>query len=288
MILLTGATGTTGGSLARLLIERGVPFRALVRDPGRAADLRRPGVELVKGDLAVPGTLDAAMAGVTRLFLLSGMATDQARIQQNAVMAAKRAGVGHVVKVSAIGAGRDSPLKLDRDHAEVEGALVGSGMAYTILRAHSFMQNLLTQTTAIAAKGEFYDCTGDGAVARVDTRDIAFVAAEVLTDGQQHEGRTYELTGPRAITNAEAADVLADAIGRPVSYVDLPEDAIRAALIDMGIPTWLADDRIALNAMYREGHGAAVSDAVSRILNRPATNFAKFARDYAEVFRGEG
>ena len=165
MLLLTGATGTTGGELARLLIESGTSFRALVRNPSRAAVLSQSGVELVQGDLSDSGSLERAFAGMSRVFVLTPAHEHQAKWKSNAISAARRAGADHVVQVSAVGAAPDAPTKLGKDHAAAEKELVESGMPYTILRPHSFMQNLLAQAGAIAARGEFYSSTGDGRIA---------------------------------------------------------------------------------------------------------------------------
>ena len=117
MLLLTGATGTIGRELARLLITSGRSFRALVREPSRAEGLQQHDVELVQGDLSDPGSLDHAFAGASRVFVLTPAHEHQGRFKANAIAAAKRAGVDYVVQVSAVGAASDAPTKLGRDHA---------------------------------------------------------------------------------------------------------------------------------------------------------------------------
>ncbi len=286
MLLLTGATGTIGRELARLLIASGTSFRALVRDPSRAEALKDSGVELVRGDLSDPGSLDHAFADASRVFVLTPAHEHQRRFTANAIAAAKRAGANYVVQVSAVGAASDAPTKLGRDHATAEKALAESGMAYTILRPHSFMQNLLAQAGIIASHGEFYSSTGDGRIAMVDARDTARVAARLLTDPHGHEGTTYEITGPKGISHPEAAAVLSDTLGREVRYVDLPSDTIRSSLTDIGVPDWLADDLVTLNAIYRAGHGRYVSTHVQDVTGAPARDFATFAADHRAAFAG--
>lgn len=285
MILVTGGTGTIGGELVRLLREQQAAFRVLVRRRGQAEALAADGVEAVPGDLADPAALDAALKGCRTLFLLSSPAANQVELQLNAVQAAQRARLARLVKVSALGASANSPAKLGRDHWEIEEAIRGSGFAWTILRPHSFMQNLLGMAAAIAGKGECYGAAGNGKIAMVDARDVAAVAARVLL-GDGHGGATYTLTGPHAISYGDAAAVLSDVLDTKVRYVDLAPDALRDALVHAGLAEWLAEDLVTLHTIYKAGHGAQVSDAVADLTGTAARDFTTFARDHAAAFRG--
>ena len=202
MLLLTGATGKVGRPLAEMLGARGVPFRALVRSLDRAAPLRDAGAELVEGDLARPDTLARAFDGVDRLFLLTAPAEEMVALQHNAIEAARAAGVRHVVKLSAVGAGPGDPVpvRVARWHAEIEGALRASGMAWTMIRPHGFMQNTFAFAPSVAAEGRFY-APDTGRYPVVDARDVAAVAAAALTGGA-HEGAEYEVTGPERLSRA--------------------------------------------------------------------------------------
>ncbi len=211
----------------------------------------------------------------------------QAALQRQALQAAQQAGVRHVVKISAMGASATSPAKVGRDHAEAEQATRQSGIAHTILRPHLFMQNLLSMARVIAGKNEFYGAAGTGKMAMVDARDVAAVAAVLLTgDVTAHDGATYEITGPEAITLSDAAAMLSQVLGRAVRYVDLAGDALKAGLRQVGLPEWLAEDMVTLHTIYRAGHGAHVSDAVERITGTAARDFLTFARDHASAFEG--
>ncbi|WP_460503286.1 NmrA family NAD(P)-binding protein, partial [Hymenobacter agri] len=212
-ILLTGATGTIGSELTKILIRRGVPFRALVRSlPAAAALQGQPGVELVVGDLDDPASLAPALVGVERTFLLTN-STERAEQQQlNFVQQARQAGVRQVVKLSQWAADRLSPVRFLRYHAAVEEAIRASGLAYTFLRPNLFMQGLLGFRESIVHQGVFFAAIGDARVSVVDIRDIAAAAAAALTESG-HEGRTYNLTGPAALTHAEMASQLAQAQG---------------------------------------------------------------------------
>jgi len=283
VILVTGATGKVGQEVVRQLAAANVPLRALVRDPLRASHIRLPGVEVALGNLAKPETLDAALSGIDRLFLLSSPDPDQVNLQSNAIDAARRMGVRHVVKVSVAG-GPDAGTQIGRWHWTTETQLKESGLAFTILRPTFYMQGLLLFAPSIATSGTFQLPMGAGAVAVVDTRDVAAVAACALTQ-PGHESRIYDLTGPEALTFDQMADELSRATGKKIAYVHVPPDYARKHLLQLSMPRWLVDDMIVLCASFREGYGAAVSTAVRDVTQRAPRSFADFARDYASVFR---
>lgn len=283
MILVTGATGANGAELIKLLASRGVSLRAMVRSRDGAKEIAAlPGVELALGDFDDKASLGQALQGVERAFLLTP-STDRAEAQQLAfVDAARRAGVRHVVKLSQFAADEGSPVRFLRYHAAVERAVRESGMAWTFLRPNLFMQGLLGFGRSIKAEGRFYAAASDARVSAVDVRDNAAAAAAALTEGG-HEGRTYDLTGPEALTHAEMAARLSDATGRSITFIDIPPDAMRGALVDMGMPAWQADGLVEDYAHYRRGEATAVLPGVRDATGRPPRDFAGFARDHAAV-----
>lgn len=286
MILVTGATGKTGSEVVRQLRARGAAVRALVRDRARGEALLPAGVALAEGDLASPETLDAALLGVERLFLLSPSEPGAVELQVSTIEAAQRAGVRRVVKLSALRAHEASPVGLLRDHRAIEQRLEVSGLPFTIVRPHTFMQNLLAFAATIGGGGKLYGSAGEGRVGFVDVRDIAAVAAAVLTE-DGHEGRTYDVTGPQALSYSEVAERLSAAIGCPVTYVDLPPAAFRRGLIGAGVPEWLADNLVALDQTFREDRGDVVTDVVRSVGKAEPRSVDQFAREFAPVFRGE-
>lgn len=286
MILVAGGTGMTGGEVVRLLQEREEPFTAMVRSAAKAEELQAAGIETVLADLADRASLSSAMKGAESLFLLSPTVANQAELQLNAVEAAETAGVGFIVKVSALGADPESPLTLGRAHAEVEEGLAASGTPHAILRPGSFMQNFLASAETIRDQGQFYGSSGEGKVAMIDARDIATVAVALLTD-EVRPGGVYTLTGPEALSNAEAAAMISEVVGREISYVDVPGEALKAGLLDAGLEEWLADDLVTLGAAFVGGAGERVTDDVERVTGSPARTFAKFVADSADAFRKE-
>ena len=229
MILVTGATGHVGSELVRLLAEQGAPARALVHSPDKAAPIQRLGLQTALGDFEQPDTLDAAMAGCDHLFLLSPPSPRQPQQEQHVIDAAKRAGVSRVVKKTVLGADPDAPVVFGRWHGQIEQHLAQSGLAHTLLQPNSFMQNFLLSAQPVADQGALYGMTGAGRTSYIDTRDIAAVAAQVLTS-PGHQGQRYTLTGPEALSAAEVAERLSTATGRQVRYVNMAPDAFGQAL----------------------------------------------------------
>lgn len=287
MILITGATGTTGSSLVKQLASAGVKVRAMARNSAKAALLiAGENVEIVEGDFENPQTLDAALAGgVETVFILSSPTERIAELEGNLIEAIKRAPtVGHAVKLSVIGAAPDSPLRLARAHGQVERMLEDSAIPFTFLRPHSFMQNTLAFAPTIKAQGVFYAPMGEGRIGHVDARDIARVAAKALTE-PGHEGKSYTLTGPEALSYTEVAEKLSDAIGKEVKYVDVPLGAARQGMIGAGMSEWLADGLCEFYNLWRDDRVGVTTRDIQEVTKREAVAFDQFARDYAEAFK---
>lgn len=282
-ILVTGATGRIGGHLVRVLSERGVETRALSRDPAQGEEL--PGVAWVEGDLAEPSGLDAAFEGVERLFLLTGNGEAMVRLQKNALRAAREAGVLHGVKLSALGASDHSKSLIGVWHWIVEQELRGSPMAWTILRPHHFMQNLLDSPSlrrGIVEEGVVRSPSGEGRIPFIDTRDVAEVAATTLTE-PGHGGRSYHLTGPEAISYRDATQILARATGRDLRYEPETPDQARARLRAEALPDPLIAAQLAIAEYQRQGGPTEkTTDTVEQLLGRPPRTFEDFARQHAE------
>ncbi len=278
MILVTGGTGSIGGELLRLLSARGESVRALSRRPDRGEPLA--GVEWVEGDLADRAGLPDLLRGATRLFLLTGNVEDKVRLEKNAIRAAAGAGIERVVKLSALGASDHSKSVIGLWHYNVERVLADSGLAWTILRPHHFMQNLLASTVFDAAAGRVYSASGEGKIPFIDTRDIAAVAATVLT-GDGHAGEIYVVTGPEALSYRRATEILARLLDRPLAYVAESDDAAWVRLYAAGQPPWLIGGTLAIAAYQRAGGPTeTVTDTVERLTGDRARTFERFARDH--------
>jgi uncharacterized protein YbjT (DUF2867 family) len=283
MILITGATGNNGTEVLKRLPTADVQVRAMVRNRERAGAIAAAHVEVVEGDFDRPETLLAALAGVERAFLLTH-SSERAQAQQIAfVDAARQSGVAHVVKLSQFAADANAPDRFRRYHAVVEAALQASGLAYTILRPNLYMQGLLNFRSTIATQNAFYAAAGDAKVSMVDVRDNADVAVAALTE-PGHEGKIYDLTGPQALTHAEMAEVLSEALGRQVAFIDIPPEAMRDAFLGFGVPEWQEDGLVEDYAHYRRGEAEAVTSGVQDAIGKAPRSFEEFARDYAPMF----
>ncbi|MEM6991890.1 MAG: NmrA family NAD(P)-binding protein [Myxococcota bacterium] len=283
-ILITGATGTTGGHLTTELKRKGTPFRALVRTPGQAEALHAAGVETVVGDLTKPETLRAALTGIKRAFLLTpGMPFHPESIvmAQNFAAEAKRAGVCHIVlqSVWGISADADKP-RLLRDHAKIRDAVEDAGIPLTLLRANFGMQSLAAQGMLATAEAEGVAASplGEVGVGYVDLRDVAAVAAVCLTE-DSHAGREYKLSGPEVLTLSGLASALGAVFERDVQGIEPTQEQSLARLRSLGMPQDVIDEIGVLTAYNRTGALGDVSPNVQGVLGRAPTSFRRFVED---------
>ena len=282
MILLTGSTGSIGLSLAKLLSQRGIPYRGMVRDVAKASTLGLVGAEWVQGDFQDPASLRPALDGIDRVFLLAPPVENIDRIEAAFLDIAAACGVRHVVNLSAVGAGIDVPHRFGQWHGRTEQYLRESQMDFTILRPNFFLQNLLTMT-AMVQQGTLYVPAGEGKAPFVDVRDIAAVAASCLTE-TGHEGKIYEVTGPISIGYSDIAATLSQVLGRTINYVDIPVAAAKSSMLEMGMPAWLADALNELNVGLKENRFGLVTDVVLAIGHKTPIDLESFIRDNIEAF----
>jgi uncharacterized protein YbjT (DUF2867 family) len=285
MLLVTGATGTTGVEVLRGLREHDVQVRALVHDETKADGVRELGAEPVIGEMGDPKTLEPALEGVERAYLVAPLSPMQAEYEQVFVETAKAAGVQHVVKLSLIGASRESPLRFGKTHAVVEQALRESGMAWTFLRPNGFMQNNLAWPERVR-DGTFYSPVPDAAFSIVDARDVAEVAVAALT-GDGHAGKAYALTGPEAVSYRDQARRLFAAAGREVTVEEVATEAVKQALVQAGVPPWNAEGLAELWELYASGAATLVASGVEDVLHRAPRDLDTFARDHADAFKAQ-
>jgi uncharacterized protein YbjT (DUF2867 family) len=283
-ILVTGATGNTGSALATTLLSSGVGVRALVRDPAKAEALRAAGAEIHVGDLTRPETLQGAFDGIDVAYFVTWNGEDAEAQGLNFIEAAKRASAGRtpirIVRHSARG---DERSRIIVQHRVLDAALESSGLPYTILRPTMFMQLTMMFADSIREQGAFYAPQRDGAIALIDLRDIvASAVAVLLEDG--HEGKTYDLTGPAAVTFADVAASFARLLGRPVQYVDVPPQAAREAMAGMGMPEFLVEGYLELYQGFAAGDFSAVLPTVEQLTGTPPHSFDDFAEAFGQYF----
>lgn len=281
MILVTTATGQVGGALVRELSRRGHPCRALVR--GDTPDLDLPHVETVRGDFRDGASLDAAMAGVARLYLACVPAPIQPELEGHVITAAGRNGVGHVVKLSAYDAHDANPSDFRRWNGIAERRLMESGLAWTVLRPTAFHQSV--DAAAIAARGELLSPQGDAASPFIDARDIADVAAAVLV-GEGHKGRIYDLTGPQALTQPQVAAMIAEVFARPVACRAVGDAETLAGLLASGMDAAFARSMIAHFQAYRAHPVSLVSGWVEILTGHAPRTLRSYIEECAAAALG--
>jgi uncharacterized protein YbjT (DUF2867 family) len=263
--LITGANGTVSSAMLRVLGTEDAELRVLVRDPEKAPDL--PGLSVTVGDLDAPRSLGAAFDGVDTLWLLTAMGPRAPHQTMNAVWAARQAGVRHIVRMSALGAAHDAPTPNGRLHALSDEALQASGIDWTIIRPHFFMQNLL----GAVVDHTLYGATGEGRLGMIDVRDIADFAARVLSEPAAHTGRVYTPTGPASISLREAAADAQLVLDTPITYQPISAEQAEAAMREAGLDSWSA----AVNAEYATAYARA--GAISRPRISPTSSAGRRA-----------
>jgi uncharacterized protein YbjT (DUF2867 family) len=284
-MLITGATGNIGTTLAKQLSAQGIPFRAMVRaEDQNTATLRAlPGAEIVTGDFTDTNSIARALQGMEKAFLLTNSSEHTEKLQSDFVEVARNTGVQHIVKLSQLHAATQSPVRFLRYHAAVEEKIRLSGMDYTFLRPNLFMQGLLGFRDPIVQQGKFFATAGDAPISLVDIRDIAAVAAAALTT-PGHTGKIYDITGPESLTHAELAAQLSAALGRTITYINVLPEQLLQALLQVGFPEWQAEGLIEDYAHYARGEAAAISPVVQQVTGLAPRGFREFANDYTPLF----
>lgn len=273
-ILVSGASGTVGSLLVKALVAQGESVKAGSRG-GRAFE----GAEAVRFDYADPSTFASAFEGVDRFYML--MPSDNLEIEACLlpVIAFAAARGIKIVMQSVMGVEADS----QNPYRKVELALEASGTSWVILRPNWFADNFHGIWAAAVAQGEIALPAGEGASSFIDARDIAACAAAALTN-DRFDDQGFTLTGPDAIGYREAAVLLSRAAGRPIAYTPIDDETFVALLHGVGVPEangWMLAE---LFAAVREGHTAAVSDAVERLTGQPPRSLQRYATDHAMAF----
>jgi uncharacterized protein YbjT (DUF2867 family) len=279
-VILVTTAGKVGSETVRLLRQRDMPVRVMVRDAARAKILAEAGAEAVIGDLDVPASIDQAMAGISTVVLVSPAVPAQ---ELNVVGSAARAGAGHVIKATSK-ASADSPIARRRWQAEIEAGLAASGIPHTLLRSNAYMQNVLMLAPAIAHTSSFGSAAGKGRTGMVDARDVAAAAAEIAAAPAAHADQTYWLTGPELISNYDVAAVLSALLGRTITYREITFEENREAMIAAGVPAPIAEMNAQAFSLTAEGDAEWVTEDVPALLGRPCRTFDQFVADHASAF----
>ena len=277
MILVTGASGTVGRAVLAEMARSGDKHRAMYRSQAESAKASS-GTETVIADFADKASLGNALRGVDSVYLVCSPIPDLVQLESNMIEASEAAGMRRIV----LNYGKSFPSW----HRKVEDKLKTTSMAHCILRPNSFLQNILTYyAPSIRAQGVFYAAMGNARVSYLDIRDIAVVAAKALRG--EHDGKTYELNGPEALTYADVAEKITRNTGIAAQYLDIPVEAQRKDMSDQGMPDWQVTALLDLQEYYRGGQGGSVDGLLEKLLGRPAVHMDAFLKEYATEFRGQ-
>ena len=288
-ILVTGATGTVGGEVVRQLAS--TDTKVNIKAAGHSLQELEKNIEddRIKStqiDFNSPETLRDALKSTDKVFLLTPFQSDMLQYSSNMLEEIKNArDIKHIVKLSVMGAEFEPGGRL---HLQAEKMIVGSGIPYTFLRPNAFMQNFVNfYSHIIKEKGILSVPAKDGKVSFVDARDIAAVAVQVLignNDGK-YNSKTYDITGPEAISYNDAVNILSEQVGRKISYVDVSKDDAIKAMKDIDLDEWLIDIILEGYNNLRKGYFSPVTTVVEEITGRKPISFNEFAKEHAEVFR---
>lgn len=276
-LAITGATGQLGGAVSELLDRAGMPHRLVVRDPSSPRIPHHDtATEVTVSEYGDRDAATRALAGVDVLLMVSASeSADRLTQHRTFVDAAAAAGVQHVVYTSFLGAAKDATFTLARDHHATEEHISASGMAWTFLRDSFY----LDFTEALVGEdGVIRGPAGDGACAFVARADVSRSAAAVLSDPAAHINRTYDLTGPQALTLSKVASTISAVRGRPVIYHDETVEEAYASRAGYGVPGWQVDAWVSTYTAIADGTMATVSDTVHELTGSQPLSLEEYLR----------
>ena len=282
-VLVTGATGNTGSLLVPKLLKAGVDVRIFARNEEKAKPFKDLGAEVVIGDLDEPSTILPAVKDVDKIYLLTWNGETAFTQVQNVINAAKYEGVSHIIRHSMWGPENSRIIK---EGYKIEEMIKSSGLKWTLLKPTFYMQNTMMAAQTISSDGVIYWDMKDGKLGTIDVRDIADSAFAVIT-GEGHEGKSYILTGPEAISFHDIANTFSKVLDKEVKYVNVPHEASLQAMTGMGMPEWIAKGYVELSEGFSENFANSTTKNVEILTGHPARSFEQFANDFAQVFSSE-
>src|SRR5882724_6549090 len=294
-ILVTGAAGQVGAvgrTVTGLLLDRGLPVRALVRrEDDRATALRAAGAEVVVGDLLEPADVFRVVSGCRRVYF--GMSVSAGYLEATVAMAAvaREVGVEALVNMSQMTVSQMSiqnttPSPQQRQHWLSEQALSWSGLPVVTIRPTVFLEGFFLPLTgpSVRDRDRIELPFGRGKTSPVATADVARVVAAVLADPEPHVGRIYELTGPRSQDMNGVAREYSDALNHEVTYADIPPEDWEQGLKKAGLPEHLTHHLVTMAALNRANRYDRMTDSVERVTGRPAMSVREFVSLHADKF----
>ena len=278
-VLITGATGNTGSLLTPELLRANIDVRVFVRDEKKVRTLKDSGAEVIIGDLDQPESIIPAVKDVDKIYLLTWNGPTALQQVENIINAAIKTGNPHIVRHSMWGP--DS--RIMKQGLQADEMIKTSGLPWTILKPTFYMQNTLMAAQTISTQGNIYWNMKDGKLGMIDVRDIADAAFAVIT-GKGHEGKSYILTGPEAISFKDIANIFSRILERDVNYINVPGDASLQAMTGLGMPDWIAKGYVELSEGFSENFANNTTNNVEILTGHPARSFEQFASDFVHAF----
>ena len=279
-VLIIGATGNTGSLLVPKLLNTDIDVRVFVRDEKKARSLKDSGAEVILGDLDRPETIAPAVSNVDKIYLLTWNGPTQLQQVENVIKIASQNGSPYIIRHSMWGPENSRIIK---QGLKAEEIIKSSGLQWTMLKPTFYMQNTLMAAQTISAQGNIYWDMKDGKLGMIDVRDIAEAAFAVIT-GKGHEGKSYILTGPEAISFNDIANIFSRVFERDVNYVNVPGEASFQAMVGLGVPEWIAKGYVELSEGFSENFANSTTQNIEILTGHPARSFEKFTNDFAHLF----
>ncbi len=280
MILITGATGGIGQELCKLLAQAHVGAKAMCRRPEQLQPFKDMGLDAILGDFDDPQSLQQAMTGCDKLFLLTAPSPRQAHHLHFAIDAAVETNIRHVVKISTADGNLGTAVVWARANAEGDHYLRSKKLSWTLLRPTGIMQNFLDSAHAIS-RGFLPYTTGEGRVSYIDSRDIALVAKAALTE-ETHTNATYYLTGPEALSIKDIAQHLSAGVGYEIRATPISTEDMHNRLQQAGLEEWRINAIFAQYSVIAGNYALDVTEEVKRLTGQNPRSFVQFAQDYKE------
>ena len=284
MILLTGATGKTGSATAKALNEKGITFRALIRNEEKRGDIESLGGEVVIGSIENKEAVDQSMVDVETALILLPNSENQLGLEKQLVDSAKLAGAKRVVKMSSIEATPDATSPIPKLHLESEEYIKQSGLSWTMIKPNFYMQNLLASAGTIKDQGKIFLPMGEGKTGMIDTTDVGKVLAKVLSE-DGHESMNHEITGPEILSFNEVAEIFSKGLDKQVDYVDVPLAAYKETLGQFLTNQWHLDAVIDLFKGIADGGIEEKTDTYSELMGESPKSLSEFISENSFIFK---
>lgn len=284
-ILVTGATGTVGRELVKILLEKQLKIKVGVRSITKTkSEAWANQVELVLFDYEKPETLKSAFKDVTKLFLVTPPGTFREKEVADTILTQGiKQNLNQIVRLSGLGADEHD---LFANHQAADTLLLSSEIDFTALRPNSFMQNFYNYLPSIKEQHKIFEPAANGKTSFIDARDIAAVAATILT-GTNHKNKIYELTGGESLDYYQVAELFSDILGFNINYEPLTIPEYIKAKEAEGMPPAFSERFAQFFFLVQKGDYAAISPMVEKILGRPPIKLEQFIRDYRFKFINE-